>query len=130
MQVWHHVSEQLVIHVARREYLLNQPGNGVDVAPERGRFLGGQARKVGDVPISKDDNHVPASDGMRLEVSVANGSHIKRLTEVRPVPTKPAARAFFPVVPILRPCSLDWFRDSLRVLAHAFHDRHQTTICW
>ena len=35
VQVWHRITEQLVVHVARPERPLDHPGDGVDVAPVR-----------------------------------------------------------------------------------------------
>src|SRR5688572_23170632 len=115
MQVWHRISEQLVVHVARRKYPLNHPRYGMNVAPVRARFLAGQACKVCDVAVSKDDDHVAASDGVPLKVCVANASHIKGSTEVRPVQTEPAIHhASFPGVPVLRPCSCHWLAFAER----------------
>ena len=103
VQVRHGISEQLVVHVARREDPFDHPRDGVNVAPVSGDFRGGQAREVRDVPVSKDDDRVTTSDGMALKVCVARGSHIKRITEL--VPTKPAIHSSLPGVPVLGPCS-------------------------
>ena len=103
VEVRHRISEQLVVHVARREHMLDHLRDGVNVAPVRCDFRGAQAREVRNVTISKDDDRMATSDGVSLEVCVTHASCVKRLTEL--VPTKPAPRPLFPGVPILRPCS-------------------------
>jgi hypothetical protein len=71
VQVRHGIPEQLVVHVAGCEHLLDHPRHGLNVAPVRGRFRGRQARKVRHVPFTKDDDRVARSDAMALKVSVA-----------------------------------------------------------
>jgi hypothetical protein len=64
--VRHRIAEHLVVHVARREDLLDHPGNGLNVEPVRCDFCGGQACEVGDMAASKDDDRMTASDGVPL----------------------------------------------------------------
>ena len=103
MEVRHQISEQLVIHMARREHMLDHLRDAVNVVPERGDFGGAQAREVRNVTPSKDDDRMATSDGMSLQVCVAHASGVKGLTGL--VPAKPAPRPLFPGVPVLRPCS-------------------------
>jgi hypothetical protein len=65
--------------VAWRKDPLDHSRDGVNVAPIRGDFRGGQACKIRDVTASKDDDRVAASDGVPLQVCVARASHIKGL---------------------------------------------------
>jgi hypothetical protein len=92
-----------VVHVARREHVLDHLRHAVNVVPVRCDFGGAQAREVCNVTISKDDNRIATSDGAPLEVSVSHVSDVKRLTEL--APTKPAPRPLFPGVPVLWPGS-------------------------
>jgi hypothetical protein len=103
MEVRHRISEQLVVHVARRKHMLDHLRDAVNVAPVRRDFGGAQTREVGNVTIAKDDDRMAASDGVPLQVCVTRASCVKRLTEL--VPTKPAPRPLFAGVPVLRPCS-------------------------
>jgi hypothetical protein len=103
VQVRDGIPEQLVVHMARREYLLDHPRDGLNVAPVRLDFRGRQAREVRDVAVSEDDDRVATRDGMALEVSVTRCSRIKRLTEL--VSAKPATDPAFSGVPVLWPCS-------------------------
>jgi hypothetical protein len=89
--------------VAGGEHLLEHPRDGVNVGPVRSGFHGRQAREVRNVPVSKDDDRVARSDRMALEVRVANGSDVKRITKL--VPAEPATLSSFPGVPVLWPCS-------------------------
>jgi hypothetical protein len=66
VEVRHGVSEQLVVHVARGEHLLDHLRDAVNVLPVRGDFDGAQARKVRHVTISKDDDRMAPSDGVSL----------------------------------------------------------------
>ncbi len=79
----HHVAEQLVVHVTRRKHALDHLRGGVNVAPVPGGFCRSQTRKVCDVAVAEDDDHMAASDGVSLKVCVANTSHIKRRTEIQ-----------------------------------------------
>jgi hypothetical protein len=63
VEVRHQISEQLVVHVARREHLLDHPSDSVNVAPVRRDFRGAQAREVRNVTISKDDDRMATSSG-------------------------------------------------------------------
>jgi hypothetical protein len=101
VEVRHQVSEQLVVHVARREHMLDHPGDAVNVLPVRCHFGRAQPREVGDVTISKDDDRMATSDGVSFEVCVTHTACIKRPTEL--VPAKPAPRSLFPSAPVLRP---------------------------
>ena len=71
MEVRHHISEQLVVHVTRREHLLNHLRDGVNVVPLRGDLGGAQTREVRNVTISKDDDRVAASNGVPIQIRVA-----------------------------------------------------------
>ena len=103
VEVRHRISEQLVVHVARREHLLDDLRDAVNVLPVRRDFRRAQTREVRNVTISKDDDRMATSDGVSLQVGVTHASGVKRLTEL--VPTKPALRPLFPGVPVLGPCS-------------------------
>jgi hypothetical protein len=107
VEVRHQISEQLVVHVARREHMLNHLRDAVNVVPVRRDFGGAQTREVRNVTISKDDDRMATSDGVSLQVCVTRASCIKRLTEL--VPTKPAPHPLFPGAPVLRPCSYHVF---------------------
>src|SRR5262245_24699777 len=99
----HYVTEQLVVHMARGEHLLDHSGDGLNVAPVRRAFGGRQGCKVSDVTGSNNDDRVATSDGVPLEMPVTGFSDIERRTEL--LPAKPAVHASFPSVPILRPRS-------------------------
>jgi hypothetical protein len=103
VEVRHQISEQLVVHVTRREHMLDHLRDRVNVAPVRGDFRRAQAREVRNVTISKDDDRMATSDGVSFQVCVAHISCVKWLTEL--VPTQPAPRPLLPGVPVLRPCS-------------------------
>ena len=101
----HRVSEQLVVHVARRKDLLDHPGGGVNVLPVRRGFVAAQAGKVGDVAVPKDNDRVAARDDVPFKMRVADASHKKRFAEVRPVAAEPAARTLFARLPVIGPGS-------------------------
>jgi hypothetical protein len=71
VQVWHLISEQLVIHVARCKDPLDYSRDRVNVAPVPSGFRFGQSRKVCDVTVSKDDDGVAASYRVLFEVCFA-----------------------------------------------------------
>jgi len=66
VEVRHQISEQLVVHVARREHMLDHLRDAVNVVPVRCDLGGAQAREVRNVTISKDDDRMAASDGVSL----------------------------------------------------------------
>ena len=63
----HHVAEQLVVHVTRRKHALDHLRGGVNVAPVPGGFCRSQTRKVCDVAVAEDDDHMAASDGVSAQ---------------------------------------------------------------
>jgi hypothetical protein len=103
VQVRHRIAEQLVVHVARSEDVLDHPRDSVNVDPVRRDFCGGQACEVGDVTASKDDDRMTASDGVALKVCVADTPGVERLPKF--VSAEPAAHPSFPGVPVLGPGS-------------------------
>ena len=66
VEVRHRVPEQLVVHVARREHLLDHLCDAVNVGPVRCDLGGAQAREVRDMTISKDDDRMATGDGVPL----------------------------------------------------------------
>jgi hypothetical protein len=74
MEVRHQISEQLVVHMARREHMLDHLRDAVNVVPVRRDFRGTQTREVRNVAISKDDDRMAASDGVPLQVCVTHAS--------------------------------------------------------
>jgi hypothetical protein len=66
MKVRHYISQELIVHMARREHTLDHLSDGVNVAPVRCDFRGAQAREVRNVTISKDHDRVTPSDGVSL----------------------------------------------------------------
>ena len=74
VEMRHHISEELVVHVARREHTLDHLRDAVNVVPVRGNFGGTQAREVRNVTISKDDDRMATSDGVSLQVCVTHAS--------------------------------------------------------
>jgi hypothetical protein len=66
MEVRHQISEQLVVHVARREHMFDHPRDAVNVVPVGCDFGGAQAREVRNVTISKDDDRMATGDGVSL----------------------------------------------------------------
>ena len=66
VEVRHQISEQSVVHVARREHMLDHLRDAVNVVPVRRDFGGAQAREVRNVTISKDDDRMATSDGVSL----------------------------------------------------------------
>jgi hypothetical protein len=93
VKVRHRISEQLVVHVARREHMLDHLRDGVNVVPVRGDFRGAQAREVRNVTISEDDDGMATSDGVPLQVCLTHASYVKRLTEL--VRTKTSSPPLF-----------------------------------
>jgi hypothetical protein len=89
VQVRNRIAEQIVVHVARREGLLDHPRDGVNVEPVRRDFCGGQACEGGDVAASEDDDRMTASDGVSLKVCVTGAPGVERLPEL--VSAEPAA---------------------------------------
>ena len=69
VEVRQRISEQLVVHVARREYLLDHLRDAVNVLPVRRDFGRAQTREVRNVTISKDDDRMAMSDGVSLRAS-------------------------------------------------------------
>ena len=80
VEVRHQISEQLVVHVARREHMLDHLRDAVNVVPVRRDLGGAQAREVRNVTLSKDDDRMATSDGVSLEVCIAHRSCVKRMT--------------------------------------------------
>jgi hypothetical protein len=66
VEVRHQISEQLVVHVARREHMLDHLRDAVNVVPVRCDFGGAQACEVRNVTTSKDDDGMATSDGVSL----------------------------------------------------------------
>jgi hypothetical protein len=66
VEVRHQISEQLVVHVARREHMLDHLRDGMNVVPVRCDFRSAQARKVRNMTITEDDDRMATSDGVPL----------------------------------------------------------------
>jgi hypothetical protein len=80
VEVRHQVSEQLIVHVARRENVFDHLRDAVNVVPVRCDFVGPQAGEIRNVTISKNDDRMATSNGVALQVGVTNDSRVKRLT--------------------------------------------------
>lgn len=107
VNVGYTVPEDLVVHVAGRECFAKKSRRRLHLEPELSTLIGRKIDEIRNVPSSKDDNAVPESGALALEVRVGGRPAEKANTAMKklrtPVVAEGASFSATSRVPVVRP---------------------------
>jgi hypothetical protein len=73
----HQVAQEQIVDVTRREGFADRATHMLNISPVQGQLLRRQIAQVGDMPAAEDHRHMPRSDRMSFQQSLARAPAIE-----------------------------------------------------